>query len=470
MAIVSHPAPFPPGFKPKWRDILEQNVALYRRLPEDLTLVVEEMIPWFVEKVFWGWETWVGHKPDKEMQKVCVACEACVLIARRSKKDYEHFHTFIFHEKHVTDKNGKHWGGWAEPGGTIRQSWRSTRNGMVDGIDNHNVTLHEFGHMLDYRDSEFDSVPRFNSKAARFDYQLFLEEEYADICSAWEKKTGNEIIRKYATTDKAEFFTCVTEAFFERSEMLRFMRRELYDWMVRIYQMDPAEWPERISQADLVDERCDHWSDWWRRSTWQSKSEEIDSWPDGVAATDYAGWYLQHKGRLEREERERKEREFAEKMRRDKKRHEKEQREARERERKEKEESEHKARERYLLNNRTVIVEYPNGTPQLKYKLVDGHREGLKQRWDEEGELREEIELLRGKKHGSVVYYYSNGEKEMEGFFILNRRAGIWQGWHEDGSPSFRSEYREGELHTWEQFGGDGKSRTYGKVTNRFGA
>jgi len=53
MAIVSHPAPFPPGFKPKWRDILEKNVALYRRLPEDLTLVVEEMIPWFVGKVLW---------------------------------------------------------------------------------------------------------------------------------------------------------------------------------------------------------------------------------------------------------------------------------------------------------------------------------------------------------------------------------------------------------------------------------
>ena len=207
-----------------------------------------------------------------------------------------------------------------------------------------------------------------------------------------------------------------------------------------------------------------------RRSTWQSKSEEMDSWPDGVAAADYAGWYLQQKGRLEREERERKEREFAEKMRRDKKRHEKEQREARERERKEKEESEHKARERYLLNNRTIIVEYPNGTPQLKYKLVNGHREGLKQRWDEEGQLREETELIRGKKHGRVVYYHANGEKEMEGFFALNHRAGIWQGWHEDGSPSFRSEYREGELHTWEQFGEDGKSRTYGKVTNRFGA
>ena len=470
MAIVSHPAPFPPGFKPKWRDMLEKNVALYRRLPEDLTLVVEEMIPWFVEKVFWKWGDWVGHKPDKEMQKVCVACEACVLIARRSKKDYEHFHTFIFHEKHVTDKDGNNWGGWAEPNGTIRQSWRSTINGMVDGIDNHNVTLHEFGHMLDYRDSDFDSVPHFDSKAARFDYQLFFEEEYADICSAWEKKTGNEIIRKYATTDKAEFFTCATEAFFERSEMLKFMRRELYDWMVRIYQMDPAEWPERISQTELADERCDQWGDWMRRSTWQSKSEEMDLWPDGVVAADYAKRYAQEKGRLEREKRERKEREFAEKMRREKERNEKEQREARERDRKEKEESERKARERYLLNNRTIIVEYPNGTPQLKYRLVDGLREGLMQRWDEDGQVREETELVRGKKHGTVIYYHANGEKEMEGFFILNRRAGIWQGWHEDGSPSFRSEYREGELHTWEQFGGDGKSRTYGKVTNRFGA
>ena len=470
MAIVSHPAPFPPGFKPKWRDILEKNVALYRRLPEDLTLVVEEMIPWFVGKVLWEWDKWVGPTPDKEMQKVCVACEACILIARRSKKDYEHFHTFVFHQMHVTDKDGKNWGGWAEPGGTIRQSWRSTRNGMVDGIDNHNVTLHEFGHMLDYRDSDFDSVPRFESKAARFDYQLFLEEEYTDICSAWEKKTGCEVIRKYATTDKAEFFTCATEAFFERSEMLQFMRRELYDWMKRIYQMDPAEWPERISQTELEDERYDQWGDWMRRTTWQSKSEEMDSWPDGVAGADYARWYAQEKGRLEREKRERKEREFAEKMRRDKERVEKEQREARERERKEKEESEHKARERYLLNNRTVIVEYPNGTPQLKYKLVDGHREGLKQRWDEEGQLREETELIRGKKHGRVVYYHANGEKEMEGFFALNRRAGIWLGWHEDGTPSFRSEYREGELHTWEQFGEDGKSRTYGKVKNRFGA
>ena len=121
------------------------------------------------------------------------------------------------------------------------------------------------------------------------------------------------------------------------------------------------------------------------------------------------------------------------------------------------------------MNNRTVIVEYPNGTPQLKYKLVDGHREGLMQRWDEQGNLREETEYSRGRKQGMVTYYYSDGQKELEGYHILNRRAGMWRGWHEDGSQSFRSEYRDGELYRWKQYRHDGTDQTYSRAKNRFG-
>ena len=138
-------------------------------------------------------------------------------------------------------------------------------------------------------------------------------------------------------------------------------------------------------------------------------------------------------------------------------------------ERERREEAERKWRERYLLNNRTVIVEYPNGMPQLKYKLVDGHREGLMQRWDEQGNLREETEYSRGRKQGMVTYYYSEGQKEMVGFYILDERAGLWRGWHEDGTKSFQSQYRDGQLHQWEQFSEDGTSRTYGKAESRFG-
>ena len=49
--------------------------------------------------------------------------------------------------------------------------------------------------------------------------------------------------------------------------------------------------------------------------------------------------------------------------------------------------------------------------PQLKYKLVDGHREGLMQRWDEQGNLREETEYSRGRKQGMIPITIPMGKR-----------------------------------------------------------
>ena len=483
VAITSHLAPAPPGFKPRWRDILEENVAIYRRLPEDLTLVVEELIPWFIEKVEWEWSHWVGAAPDKELQQVCVACEACLLIARRSKKDYSHFKKFTFFPADLAAVKGKGSKavGDASYAGEIRQGWYWTKEGMEDGGDNYNVTIHEFAHMLDFGETSNESVPGFEKKLAKREYKKFMEEEYKDICRAWEKKTNNtEVIRKYATTAKPEFFTCATEAFFERSEMLKYLRGELYSWMKKIYRMDPAQWEERFSQAELQKMRYDGLTNWQSRTSWSSiaKSRKLPEWPAGLSAEQYNVEGERDRQYLEERERLRKAQE--EKIRRAKVRLERERRLAEEEKLLERaqrhrqarlrlERMDRKARERQLLNNRTVVLEYPNGSPQLKYRLVDGHRDGVMKRWDKEGRLREETEFSRGRKQGKVIYYYANGQIELEGYHSLNERAGVWFGWHEDGVPSFRSEYTNGELKKWEQFGGKGKLRTYGKAKNRFG-
>ena len=474
MAIFSHMAPVPPGFKPKWRDFLEEHVALYRRMPEELTLCVEELVPWFIKKVTWKWEPWVGPKPDEEMAKVCVSFLACLLIVNRSKKDLEHFHTFVFHPASLKDDDGKTWAGWANSRGYIEQSWPSTLRGMQDGEDNHCTTIHEFVHMIDYRERSFESVPHFDSSSAMREYRAFLKSEYKDLCKAWEKVSGCAAIRKYATSDKAEFLTCATESFFENSERLKFLRPQVYKWMQRIYKMDPCQWAERnqwaerVSIGELRHIRNYQWEQWDFKTTWDSKKNLTELlWPEGVPAKDYP-W----RARIERESREAAERATREKK--EKKERERKEREEHEKrlekeERERREEAERKWRERYLLNNRTVIVEYPNGTPQLKYKLVDGHRDGLMQRWDEQGNLREETEYSRGRKQGMVTYYYSDGQKELEGYHILNRRAGMWRGWHEDGSQSFRSEYRDGELYRWKQYRHDGTDQTYSRAKNRFG-
>lgn len=195
-----------------------------------------------------------------------------------------------------------------------------------------------------------------------------------------------------------------------------------------------------------------------------------------MAAKNYLKWAEEKRGREWREQRDRMAKEHQEFLWPEiKKAHEQKERERkiilevrRKWERKEKERA-RKEKERHLLNNRTVVVDFPNGMPQLKYKLVHGRRDGLWQRWDEQQVLREEVEYMGGRKHGKVTYYHPNGKKELAGYHRFNERAGIWEGWHEDGSPSFRSEYRGGELHKWEQFSADGTSRTYSKEKNRFG-
>lgn len=463
MAIVSHSAPVPPGFEPKWRDLLEKHVALYRRIPEDLTLCTEELMPWFLKKVKWEWKPWVGLFPDKEMQKVCVAFQACFLIVCRSKQDYAHFHTFRFHPCSLVDKNGETWAGWATHSGMIEQSWPSTLRGMEDGSDNHNTTIHEFAHIIDCRNSSFDSIPHFDDSNLKREFTAFMETEYRDICRAWKRMTGDEVIRKYATTDEAEFFTCATEAFFERSEMLKFMRPQLYEWMQKIYHMDSAEWPERLSLTELQQLRSRN-SNWTRYRLWNQAT--LPEWT--CPAKEYLHHRMDEERRRLEEERELKRKREEERLRLEKLRLARLTAEEAKRRRRELERLERRKRERDMLNNRTVIVEHPNGQPELKYTLVNGRREGMLQRWDENGVLREEAEFEKGRKQGPVTYFHSNGTKEIDGFFRMNERAGVWRGWHEDGTPSFRSEYREGKLHTWEQFNEDGQSRTFGRV-NRFG-
>ena len=66
--------PLPPGFKGAWRDTLERNVAIYRRMPEDVKRDLEALIRWFIDKVEWS-----SHDGFRltETIKVCIAAEAC---------------------------------------------------------------------------------------------------------------------------------------------------------------------------------------------------------------------------------------------------------------------------------------------------------------------------------------------------------------------------------------------------------
>ena len=445
VAITSHDAPCPKGFKREWRETLELRVAIYRRLPEDLTAELESLIPWFIEKVNWSWHA--GLRPQ-EMHKVTVACEACVLILRRNKKDYSKFREIEFFPRNLKSVGEEDWAGSANQS-RVRLGWYWAEQGMEDGCDNYNVVLHEFAHVLDRMpDNRSRADPHIEKSDLANDWKSFAEAEFKDLCKRWERKSGLRVVREYGTTNKAEFFACSTEAFFERSEELKLCRPRLYEWFENIYGVDPSPWPDRVTQADL--------------HTARRLGQPV--------VEDHERVHRERQKRREDERRERlrQERERAQLAAAERAEQEEAERKQKEEERKRKEEERH-ARLRWLALNRTVTVFHPSGIPHLKYTLVDGKRDGVMQRWDEQGNLREETEYVKDMKHGKVVYYYPSGKKEIEGFFSRGQRASVWRGWHEDGTLKYRSEYRDGELTGWKNFLEDGETETFGSERNRFG-
>ena len=56
-----------------------------------------------------------------------------------------------------------------------------------------------------------------------------------------------------------------------------------------------------------------------------------------------------------------------------------------------------KERERDVMNNRTVVLKHPNGIPSLKYRLVNGIREGLLERWNQGGNCLKKRIFREGK-------------------------------------------------------------------------
>jgi len=444
MAITSHDAPAPKGFKREWRKILERQAAIYRRLPEDLTAELEEHMVWFIRKVDWKWHSAIIQK---EEHKVCMAAEACVLILRRSREDYSAFRSVEFFAKDLSPVGKPDAAGDAN-GVRVRAGWYWTEEGMEDGVDNYNLAIHEFAHIIDQKHGRADALPEFKDRGLKRAWKHFAKHEFADLRKRWESETGTRVVREYGATNMAEFFACGTVAFFERSEELKLCRPKLYNWFKKIYGLDPAAWPARVSFADLHTARYlgqpvvqDH-----ERVQREKENREEEERRERLQEE-------REKARLEamaRAERERAERQ-------------------REEDRKAAEEMKRRNRLRWLTLNRTVTVFHPSGIPHLKYTLVSGKRDGLMQRWDEQGNLREKTHYMQNVKHGPIVYLYPSGKKELEGYFSLNKRDGIWRGWHEDGTLKYKSEYREGELRGWKYFLDNGETETFGSGTNRFG-
>lgn len=238
------------AFRTEWAGVIERNMPLYGKLPEELRGRLHERIGRFVETV--RFEGCGGLELTEEMV-LTVAAQACLLVIHREGKPfpglkavYLYPSTFSSVQKRVdamgvvTEGEVRRLGeSWKT--GTIVLAWDSVERGARNIGDGENVTFHEFAHELDHEDGATDGAPGLPGKAAYRSWARVFTANYEDFLDRVARGKPT-VIDEYGATNPAEFFAVATEAFFEKPRQLHARRPELYAEMMGYYGLDPRGW------------------------------------------------------------------------------------------------------------------------------------------------------------------------------------------------------------------------------------
>jgi MtfA peptidase len=236
-------------FKDAWVTILQQNIALYNKLPDPLKYKLHGLINVFLhEKTFSGYN---GLIINDEV-RVTIAAQACVLLLNRDNAFYPSLHNIFVYPGafkstqttsdgvvHTVAESARTGESWRQ--GHVVLSWRHSKLGGQNEDDGQNVVYHEFAHQLDHEDGSIDGTPVLDSAE---DYQAWTKVFSQEYTCLREKISANKrtLIDGYGAKSEGEFFAVVTELFFERPQLFDKEHPELYAELVKYYRLNPLEW------------------------------------------------------------------------------------------------------------------------------------------------------------------------------------------------------------------------------------
>jgi len=235
--------------------VLEENVALYRRLPEAARGRLRDLTRVFIaEKSFEGCG---GVKVSDEM-KLTIAAQASLLLLGLGLDPlrdelYPNLPSVLVYPAGFTSAAMKQVG----PGGIVSEgftnlgeawhqgpvilSWADAKRGGESVGDGHNVVLHEFAHKLDMLDGSVNGTPLLDSVAQVELWKNVMTREYIHLSRAAAMGMAT-VLSPYGATSPGEFFAVATEAFFERPGEVQSQHPELYQTLAGYFKQDPAGW------------------------------------------------------------------------------------------------------------------------------------------------------------------------------------------------------------------------------------
>ena len=173
--------------------------------------------------------------------KLLVASSAVIPIFEFSDWKYVNIHEVLLYPSMFNkefDTNGSDRGilgmvgsGYME--GKMILSKQALKHGFKNESDKKNTAIHEFVHLIDKADGTIDGIP-----------SLLLEKQYSipwiDLINKKidEIYDGESDINPYGGTNRAEFFSVVSEYFFERPKLLAKNHPDLYNLLKRVFKQD----------------------------------------------------------------------------------------------------------------------------------------------------------------------------------------------------------------------------------------
>ena len=237
------------AFNPSWVLILQNNITLYNKLPENLKHRLHGLINVFLyEKSFHGYN---GLQINDDI-KVTIASQACMLLLNRDDDIYPSLKNILVYpdafKSMQTESDGtvetvkeivRIGESWRL--GHVVLSWRHSKLGAMDEDDGHNVVYHEFAHQLDHEDGAIDGTPVLDSANSYDQWAKIFSHEYIRLMRQTDAGQKS-LIDAYGAVSEGEFFAVVTELFFERPKLLSLEHPELYQELSKYYRLNPLEW------------------------------------------------------------------------------------------------------------------------------------------------------------------------------------------------------------------------------------
>jgi len=224
------------SFNAEWREILEEYVKDYRDADAALRKDFEEDVLHFLGDVkIKGIQCEID-----DVDRMLVAAGAVIPFLGFREFGYPNLDEVLIypgrfnfdHEfgKQAPDKRISGMVGTGYMNRTMILSKPDLRAGFSINNDKHNVSIHEFVHLMDMADGSTDGIP---SAFVNCDFIL----PWLDVMSAEIAKIqkGKSSIRPYGAFNKQEFLAVTSEYFFEQPRLLKRKHPELYRLLSKVY-------------------------------------------------------------------------------------------------------------------------------------------------------------------------------------------------------------------------------------------